>query len=1215
MSERMPLPNADADRNLLFGVLALQAALIDNNQFADVCAAWTKQPQSRLADLLVERGWLKAEEVHEVERLVQRHLGRHAGDARATLGVVASTAVRQMLSTMVCANGELALSGLPPSAGGQRYTRTSLHAQGGIGQVWLARDEDLGREVALKELRPERSDHPAIWTRFLTEARITGQLEHPGIVPVYELCQSTADQPAFYTMRFVRGRTLREACRDYHEKRRSGQVGPLDQRKLLTAFVVLCQAVSYAHARGVIHRDLKGENVVLGDYGEVILLDWGLAKLVDRPGTDGPLPRVALTDLGEATVQGQVMGTPAYMAPEQAAGRVDAIDERTDIYGLGAILFELLTGRPPHQGEGVRELLRQIAEVPTPRARQVEPTVPGALDAVCARAMARERSDRYAQAAELAEDVQRYLADEPVRAWREPWKARARRWVKRHRTAVTGAAAAVGVAAVCLAVATALLGTANRRLEQANSAEHEARARAEDNFRLARDAVDRYLTRVSDDKRLKDAGLAALRRTLLEEAGKFYTRFIEERGDDPSLEAELGKAHLKVVRIEMEVGTAQRALERNLQAQAALRRFAGRHPETPSYRRDLATNQAYLGQLYRQLGKSAEAETALNEASQNLKDLLAGHPDDSDAARLLCSTLNNLGLFYRSLGRCPESEQQLQEGVAVGEALLAREPQKAENPNNLAYLHNSLGLLYRDTGKPTQAVTAFRKALNLKKQLLEQSPKDADYRCDLAGNYSNLALALEDAGENAEAETAYVESAKLFKELAVEHPEVVRYQTDLAMLQNERGRFLQEAGKSAEARAALQEALALHRQLVSRQSNVHALQCELARALGNLGDLDRGLGNMAEAETAFQEALRLLRELVSRHPEVPLYAKDLTHAHAALGYLYRLTDRLGEAEAAYQQALRVATELAGKYPGNPRYRSSRAHQQQSLGIVYQATGRLAQAEEAYRAVLTLRTQLAARFPNVADYQTDVAASHSTLSTLYQAQGKPAEAEAALREALKVYQALTARHPETAEFATGLGGTCCSLGDLMRDAGKPGEALPWYEQADSTLAAVRRKHPDDADARQGLRNVHWGRARALTVLGRPAEADKEWERALALDDGKERSQIRADRALALARRGDHAEATRAAETVVRDGNPSAASLFTLARAYALLSGAAGKDGEQYAARAVDLLTRARAAGWFKKFSNRERLKAETDLASLRARADYQKVLADVQMDHP
>src|SRR5207245_2183773 len=161
------------------------------------------------------------------------------------------------------------------------------------------------------------------------------------------------------------------------------------------AFVSICQAVGYAHSRGIIHRDLKPDNVILGRFGEVVVLDWGLAKVVDRPDENASLISFGDETQIDATHAGQTLGTPAYMAPEQADGRIDLIDRRTDIYGLGAILFEILTGRPPHYGSSTADVLRDIINAETPRARAVEPSVPRALEAICAQAMARARAQRY----------------------------------------------------------------------------------------------------------------------------------------------------------------------------------------------------------------------------------------------------------------------------------------------------------------------------------------------------------------------------------------------------------------------------------------------------------------------------------------------------------------------------------------------------------------------------------------------------------------------------------------------------------------------------------------------------------------------------------------------------------------------------------------------------------------------------------------------------
>jgi serine/threonine protein kinase len=454
-SSQQPHANnaSTADRNLLFGVLALHLELIDDSRFAQACSAWATRKDTSLADVLQDHGWLSDEDRREVERLVERKLKKHGGDVRRSLAEVAGGEVRAALNKVADEEVRHSITTLPPAPsyvlvqtvdhGTQqrsRYTLTRLHGEGGLGEVWVAHDNDLERDVAFKQIKPSRASRSDLWRRFLKEAKITGQLEHPNIVPVYELGQGEQDKPPFYTMRLVKGQSLSEAITEHHRRRQAGEEDPLARPKLLQAFMSVCQAINYAHSHGVIHRDLKPDNVIVGRFGEVVVLDWGLAKLVDQPDEKATLLALSEDAQTDATQAGQALGTPAYMAPEQAEGRIDLVNRRTDIYGLGSILFEILTGQAPHRGSSTAEVLRKITTAETPRVRSVDPSVPRPLEAICARAMARIPEDRYESAAALAEDVQRWLADEPVTAYREPLRVRLGRKLRRHRSLVAGAA-------------------------------------------------------------------------------------------------------------------------------------------------------------------------------------------------------------------------------------------------------------------------------------------------------------------------------------------------------------------------------------------------------------------------------------------------------------------------------------------------------------------------------------------------------------------------------------------------------------------------------------------------------------------------------------------------------------------------------------------------------------------------------------------------------
>jgi WD40 repeat protein/tRNA A-37 threonylcarbamoyl transferase component Bud32 len=339
-----------------------------------------------------------------------------------------------------------------------QFTILHPHASGGLGTVSIARDEAMGRQVALKQIRPEIADDSRSRLRFLHEAEITGQLEHPGIIPVYALGLDSHGRP-YYAMKFVHGRTLAEGIIEYH-----AHPTPLAFQDLLRRFIAVCQAIAYAHERAVIHRDLKPANIMLGQYGETLILDWGLAKRIgttDAPESDMPSKPASAW----MTRDGAVVGTPSYMSPEQAAGQVELHGPAADIYSLGAILYQILTSTPPHSGGSASEVLSKVQETTPPSPRSLRSGVPRPLEAICLKAMSNRAEDRYPSAKALAEDVERYLADERVTACREPITARAARWARRHRVIVAAAAALLITAAAALLVSNVLI-----RREQGHTA-------------------------------------------------------------------------------------------------------------------------------------------------------------------------------------------------------------------------------------------------------------------------------------------------------------------------------------------------------------------------------------------------------------------------------------------------------------------------------------------------------------------------------------------------------------------------------------------------------------------------------------------------------------------------------------------------------------------------------------------------------------------------
>jgi serine/threonine protein kinase/Flp pilus assembly protein TadD len=492
-----------SDRNLLFGILAVQMNFIGKDALISAMHAWVLDKHKPLGQILVEQKVLAGETQQLLDALVHKHLEMHGGDAekslaalssvgsiRHDLGQIADPAVQASLASVGPDDPFVTRGGAPPvrTSGGMRFRVLRPHARGGLGEVFVAEDEELRREVALKEIQARHADNPESRARFLQEAEITGGLEHPGIVPVYGLGQYADGRP-YYAMRFIKGDSLKDAIERFHRddgKPRDDSAKGLELRELLGRFVDVCNAIAYAHSRGVLHRDLKPGNVMLGKYGETLVVDWGLAKpLGQKEATQTAEEQPVLPSKGAGsveTVAGSAIGTPQFMSPEQAAGRLQQLGTASDVYSLGATLYCLLTGKPPFGAADVGTTLQKVQRGDFPPPKQIDSEVPAALQAICLKAMALKPEARYVSPRALADDIEHWLADEPVSAWPEPWTARASRWARRHRTAVTSMGVAVLLAAAGVIT---IVFVEHRREQQAREYLANLRSSAEAEGKLA----------------------------------------------------------------------------------------------------------------------------------------------------------------------------------------------------------------------------------------------------------------------------------------------------------------------------------------------------------------------------------------------------------------------------------------------------------------------------------------------------------------------------------------------------------------------------------------------------------------------------------------------------------------------------------------------------------------------------------------------------------
>jgi serine/threonine-protein kinase len=1046
---------------------------------------------------------------------------------------------------------------LPTAAfDGRRFRPTAYVTSGGMGDVFKANDGEFGREVALKCIRDDRADDEAAQDRFEREAEITGRLEHPGIVPIYSKGRDAAGRP-YYGMRFVRGRTFEDAVAAF-QALPPGRDRDLALRQLLTRFVAVCQTVAYAHSRGVIHRDLKPQNIMLGPYGETLVLDWGLAKVVGRAGphrTDAEttMPPPSSGDTAEATLTGHAIGTPAYMSPEQANGQWDDVDQATDVFALGAVLYRLLTGRPPYQGKNAKRDAREC-EFPPPRA--VRPHVPAALAAVCLKAMARKPKDRYTTAQELAADVERWLADEPVAAWREPLGARARRWVRKHARLATGMGAA-------LAVSMAGLGALAWQREHARAAvaaEQAETIKERDRALVARkrtrEALDAMVSDVTGDSLTTQTEISDEQKKFLRNVLSYYEEFASEPGEGREGRERLAKAHYR------------------------------------------------LGMIRYRLGQREEGAAVFARAAELYAGLAADFSDVPDYRQGLAVSRTNLGQLLADLRRLPEAEAEFRRAVELDERLAADFPDVPDYRQGLAASCTHLGVLLRDLGKLPEAEAEFRRAVQLLEQLVAGFPTVARYRQDLADSRTNLGAALRDLGKLSEAEAEFRRAVELKERLAADFPAVPEYRRGVALSRNDLGVLLSDLGKLPEAEAEYRRAIELQEKLVANAPAVPNYRRELAQGRANLGVLLRGLGKLPEAEAEYRRAIELMERLAADFPAVPEYRNILGGSRSNLGVLLRGLGRLPEAEAEFLKAIELREKLVAQFPAVPEYRSDLAGSRSNLGIVLAGLGRLPEAEAEFLKAIELREKLVAQFPAVPEYRSDLAGSRTHLGNHLAHLGRWPEAEAEFRRACELQAKLAADFPGEPNYVVELSGSYCNFGNLFRKRGELGNALTWHTKAIERLTPVVAAEPRLVTARQLLSSCHWGRALDLMLLRRCAEALPDWERALELDDGSYRDGLRLGRAGCLARLGRAAEAVQGAAALAAMRRATADTLYDCACVFALASSATNNpDADAHAARAVALLRQAFVKG----YANVQHMLQDSDLDPLRRRADYADLL--------
>jgi len=790
-----------------------------------------------------------------------------------------------------------------------RYIPVRPHAAGGLGEVLLGRDGELDRPVALKRIKERYADDPNARRRFLREAAITARLQHPGIVPVYGQSNDASGRPV-YAMRFIEGQSLHAANQAYHAK-------PVlaEQRRLLQRFVAVCNTIAYAHSRGVIHRDIKPSNIMLGEYGETLVVDWGLAKEVggrndefrgpdspaDVPGHARPpadTPAGAAT--GGDTRAGVALGTPAFMSPEQAKGENDRLGPAADIFSLGATLYAVLTGRPPYDAGSNSESLALAAVGTFPPPRRVAPAVARPLEAICLKAMAREPQERYASALDLAADIDRWLADEAVSSDHEPWRERAWRWGRRHRTAVAGTLAAGVVALGGLVVGTVLLGAANQR-------ELAERKRAEENEHEAAQIVDSFLTDVSENTLLNVPGLQPLRRELLSRAAAHYDQMSRRGGDRWDDRYRRAFALARQGRICLQIGSMAEAREKFVQAEELATALQREQPADRRPRVELAKVLTARAVIEQAAGRGDLAAVTYEQAVDAWQLLVNEQPNDAGARAALARALSSSARNLSDLGRHEAARQTVRRAIPLNESVLDDIGTNRARAD-LAACYVAAGQIEAACGRPADAAAFLAKALPIWDQVCRAEPLSLEYATYSANASLTLAVIHLSRNQPHEAHPHLLQALLVRERLARENPTVVAYQVDLLKALGHLGSFFMLT-EPPKAREPLERAYAIGQELVRREPTVFEHHHQMMVGGIALGKLDWQMGDRTAAIARWRDVADRSDTLTGQFAASPSLAFFRADARAGLAWALGEAGHHADAAREWQAVARITDTI------------------------------------------------------------------------------------------------------------------------------------------------------------------------------------------------------------------------------------------------------------------------------------------------------------------
>jgi serine/threonine protein kinase/tetratricopeptide (TPR) repeat protein len=993
--------------------------------------------------------------------------------------------------------------------------------EGGFGVVFMAEQyQPVRRKVALKVVKPGMDTRQVV-ARFEAEQQALALMDHPNIARVLDAGVTAAGRP-YFVMELVRGVPITDFC-DQNQ---------VPVRERLELFVSVCQAVQHAHQKGIIHRDLKPNNVLVtmhDDKAVVKVIDFGIAKAIGQQLTEKTL----------FTNFAQMIGTPIYMSPEQAQMSGLDVDTRSDIYSLGVILYELLTGMTPLDSERLRsagfdEIRRIIREEDptTPSMRistlgqasgsvaanrrsnpeQLTTLLKCELDWIVMKCLEKDRNRRYETASGLAADVQRHLNDEPVQACPPSRGYRLRKFARRNKGPVLTASL------VLMALVGGIIGTtwgmlratvaesdaireagekttalSEKETALAAARENEVRATAaqkdaQESLKEALAAVEQMLTRVAEERLQFMPQMEAMRRELLQDALAFYLKFHEKKSDDPVIRREAALGYLRVARIQSFLGEYSEAERAYQNAIEYLEELDGPSPGEPARRvRRLCIYFEFAGTLA-MVGKDAEAMSNTRRAVAMAEELGADFPGVPAYQTQLVSARNNLAGAL--IARQP----------AEAEKILRQNMPLAANASDHEGIHRLLGEVFITTGRIPEAEEPYRQALKYVELLAAESPRVIQFQWNMVHNLRRLGGVLAATQRPAEAEKYLRQAIRVCDQLATTYKASPHYRHGLACTHIELAEVLKQLGQPAEAENAYRGAVDVFGKLATDFPAIPVFQ-QLAfdRSLG-LGRLLVQSGRAEEAQQIYGEAVTRSQKLPAEFPAQLVHWRELFHSHIELGRLLETSGKMQDAEAAFDQAFAIQEKLESVHGGKPEYRRDVARSHLDAAWRLRFTNRRADTEKLYRWAVEHFVKLAGDSPNSQEARQDVAGAYFLLADHYRwAAGRLEVSEKAFRQALEQYEKLSVDFPDVPGYRISTADCRERLASVLLFRGRLQEAEQGFREAVALAEKLAEQHPADHRVRMTLAmgSRHWGET--LKRLSRPDEVERPFRRAEAILD--------------------------------------------------------------------------------------------------------------------